>query len=228
MTPTAEWIFEHSFPTGAIFAAMLVALAVVGWTSWRYLPRNAMSGTLIVLRLLFLALLFWILFIPGRKSSLTVLVKPRFLVLLDRSASMTQSYGDGATAARWDTALDMLKMKWADSVRAKCTVEVYPFHTDLDTPVALEGAPALTPDGKSTHLNLSLNRLFDRLKGQDIAGVLVLTDGIDTRERKETWAEASWGAPLYVAELEEPGEPDDTPDMRVESMDTPHRAVVGW
>jgi len=228
MTPMAEWIFEHSFPISAIVTALLVAVATVVWSTWRYLPRGAVSAVLVAVRLLFLALLFWILLMPGRKSSLTELVKPKFIVLLDRSSSMTQAFGEGQTATRWDTALDLLKMKWVNTARVKCIVEVYPFHSDLDTPIALDKVDTLTPDGKSTHLNISLNRLFDNLRGQDIAGVLVLSDGIDTRERNDNWAEAGWGAPLYVAELEPPGEPDDTPDMRVESVDTPRRAIVGW
>ena len=228
MMPTAEWIFEHSFPISAIVTALLVALVTVAWTTWRYLPRNVVSAALVVLRLLFLLLLFWILLMPGRKSALTELVKPQFVILLDKSSSMTQAFGDGQTTARWDTALDMFKMKWIDTARVKCIVEVYPFHSDLETPVALDEVKSLVPDGKSTHLNLSLNRLFDRLSGRDIAGVLVLTDGIDTREKKDNWAEAGWNAPLYVVELEPPGEPDDTPDMRVESVDTPRRAIVGW
>ncbi|MCL1920110.1 MAG: hypothetical protein FWG50_03385 [Kiritimatiellaeota bacterium] len=228
MTPMAEWIFEHKVSTGAILVALVLALATVAWTSWRYLPRNVVSGVLVALRLLFLALLFWILLIPGRKSSLTMLIKSRFVILIDRSSSMSQTFEEGRTATRWNTAQDVLKMKWTESVRNKCIVQVYPFHADLETPVALEEASALVPDGRSTHLNLSLNRLFDTLRGQEIAGVLVLSDGIDTREKKDSWAEASWGAPLYVVELEAPGEPDDTPDMRIESVDTPRRAIVGW
>ena len=228
MTPTAQWVFEHSFSTGTIVTALVVSLAVVAWASWRYLPRNAVSAALVALRLLFLALLFWVLLMPGRKSLLTTFVKPRFIVLLDTSASMTQAYGDGQLKPRWDTALDVLKMKWTEPIRAKCMVDVYPFSAGLDSPLDLDKVSSLTPDGKSTHLNLNLNRLFDQLGGQEIAGVLVLSDGIDTRERKDTWAEAGWRAPLYVVELEAPGEPDNTPDMRVESMDTPRRAIVGW
>jgi len=228
MTPTAEWIFEHSVSLSTIIIALVLSLAIVAGAAWRYLPRNAISAALVALRVLFLLLLFWILLVPGRKSALTELVKPRFIVLLDRSSSMTQRFEDGKATTRWETALSTLTMKWADTARIKCLVEVYPFHADLDPPTTLDEAKTLVPDGRSTHLNLSLNRLFERLRGQDLAGVLVLSDGIDTRERKESWAETSWGAPLYVVELEAPGEPDNTPDMRVESVDTPRRAIVGW
>lgn len=225
---SAEWIFEHSIPTGAILAALLVALAALAYAAWRYLPRNATGLMLVGLRVLFLLVLFWVLLLPGKKSAITEIIKPRFIVLLDSSGSMSQSADESAGRTRWESALDLLDRSWSKAVRAKCLVEVYPFHSDLDSPLAFEQISTLKPEGKSSHLNLSLNRLFERLRGQEIAGVLVLSDAIDTREKKDTWAESSWPAPLYVAELEKPGLPDDKPDMRVDNMDTPRRAILGW
>jgi uncharacterized membrane protein len=226
--PTAEWTFEHSVPLAMMLAALLVSFAVVVYAVWRYLPRNATGWTLAGLRVLFLLCLFWVLLLPGKKSAITEIVKPRFIVLLDTSGSMSQSADPTAGRTRWEAAKSMLDRSWSKILRPKCLLEVYPFHADLDTPIPVEQAAALKPDGKSSHLNLSLNRLFERLRGQEIAGVLVLTDGVDTREKKDAWSETSWPAPLYVAQLEKPGLPDDKPDMRVESVDTPRRAIVGW
>ncbi len=226
--PTAEWIFENSVPGALLVLALVVSLTAVAYAMWRYLPRNATGLALAGLRVLFLLGLFWVLLLPGMKSALTEVIKPRFIVLLDVSGSMSQSADPTAGRTRWEAALAMLDKSWAKALKAKCLMEVYPFHTDLDTPVALEQVKALKPEGKSSHLNLSLNRLFDRLRGQELTGVLVLTDAIDTREKKDLWAEMNWPTPLFVAELEKPGLPDDKPDMRVENVDTPRRAIVGW
>jgi len=225
---SAEWVFEHSIPTGIILSGLLAALAALAYAAWRYLPRNATGLSLVGLRVLFLLLLFWVLLLPGKKSAITEIVKPRFIVLLDVSGSMSQSADETAGRTRWESALDMLDRPWSKTVRAKCHVEVYPFHADLETPRAFEQVAELKPEGKSSHLNLCLNRLFERLRGQELAGVLVLSDGVDTREKKDLWAEANWPAPLYVVQLEKPGVPDDKPDMRVDNMDTPRRAIVGW
>jgi uncharacterized membrane protein len=226
--PTAEWIFEHSVPTSLMLLALLVSLAAVAYAVWRYLPRNATGFALAGLRVLFLLGLFWVLLLPGKKSAITEVIKPRFIILLDISGSMSQTTDATAGRTRWEAAMAMLDSSWAKTIRAKCLVEVYPFHADLDTPLAFEQTVAMKPEGKSSHLNLSLNRLFERLRGQDIAGVLVLSDAVDTREKKDAWAETTWPAPLYVAELEKPGLADDKPDMRVENVDTPRRAIVGW
>ena len=226
--PTAEWTFEHSVPLALMLLALLFSFAAVAYAVWRYLPRNATGLTLAVLRILFLLCLFWVLLLPGKKSAITEIVKPRFIVLLDISGSMSQTSDATAGRTRWESAMAMLDRSWSKVLRAKCLVEVYPFHADLDTPIPLEQLRTLKPEGKSSHLNLSLNRLFDRLRGQEIAGVLVLTDAIDTREKKDAWAETGWPTPLYVAQLEKPGLPDDKPDLRVENVDTPRRAIVGW
>jgi len=225
---TAEWIFEHSVPGSLLLLALLVSFAAVAYAVWRYLPRNATGLGLAGLRVLFLLVLFWVLLLPGKKSALTEVVKPRFIILLDISGSMSQSADETAGRTRWEAAMAMLDKSWAKTLRAKCMLEVYPFQADLDTPVTFDQIKTLKPEGKSSHLNLSLTRLFDRLRGQELAGVLVLSDAVDTREKKDTWAEAAWAAPLYVAQLEKPGVADDTPDMRVDNVDTPRRAIVGW
>ena len=225
---TAEWIFEHSVPGSLLLLALLVSFAAVAYAVWRYLPRNPTGLGLAGLRVLFLLVLFWVLLLPGKKSALTEVVKPRFIVLLDISGSMSQSADETAGRTRWEAAMAMLDKSWTKVLRAKCLLEVYPFHADLDTPITFDQIKTLKPEGKSSHLNLSLTRLFDRLRGQELAGVLVLSDAVDTREKKDTWSEAGWAAPLYVAQLEKPGIADDTPDMRVDNVDTPRRAIVGW
>lgn len=226
--PTAEWTFEHTVPTLLMLGALLVSFAAMGYAAWRYLPRNPTAILLGALRVLFVLLLFWVLLLPGKKSAITEIVKPRFIVLLDISGSMSQAFDATTGRTRWESAMAMLDRGWAKTLQAKCLMDVYPFHADLDAPVPFDQLRSLKPTGKSSHLNLCLTRLFERMRGQELAGVLVLSDGIDTREKKDLWAEAGWPAPVYVAELEKPGVPDNKPDMRVENVDTPRRAIVGW
>lgn len=227
--PAAEWIFENTLPGLLMLLALLTALGVVAFFTWKHLPRNSTGLMLAGMRALFLLLLFWVLLLPGKKSSITEIIKPRFVVLLDTSTSMTQSADPNATQTRWETSHAMLKRSdWTRNIKSACMVDLYPFNSDLEMPIALNQLDTLQPDGKSTHLNLSLSRLFERLRGQELAGVLLLSDAIDTREKRDTWADYSWAAPIYVPELESPVPPDDTPDMRVDNIDTPTRAIVGW
>jgi hypothetical protein len=225
---TAEWTFEYAVPALLLVVAALTALAAVAYALWRYLPRDTSGAIVAALRVIFFAMLLWVLLLPGRKSSLIEIVKPRFIVLLDTSASMGQSADESAGQTRWEAAMETLKLPWAKTVQAKCVVDVYPFNADLDTPVEFGQSAALRPEGRSTRLNLGLNRLFERLRGQELAGVMVLSDAIDTHEKNDNWAESGWPAPIYAVQLEPSVELDDTPDMRVDNVDTPRRAIVGW
>ncbi len=226
--PTSEWIYEHSFPAVMIALALLSAVLAIGYSLWRQLHLSALSILLGSLRLLFFLLLCWVLLMPATKRTVTEVIKPRFAILLDTSASMTLKNDPDATRTRWESAMHMLELDWAKSVSRKCAVDLYPFDSDLAPPLALNQARTLTPEGRSTHLNLSLSRLLERMRGQELSGILILSDGLDTREKRDIWSEANTPVPLYIAQLEKPGERDDSPDMRVEAIDTPHRAIVGW
>ncbi len=225
---TAEWTFAYGVPDLLLIAAAMTALAAVAYALWRYLPRDFSGAAVVASRLFFFALLLWALLLPGRKTSLTEIVKPRFIVLLDTSASMSQSADKAAGRTRWEAAAEMLKRPWAKTLQAKCVLEVYPFDADLDTPAEIGQIAGLRPEGRHTHLNLGLNRLFERLRGQELTGVMVLTDAIDTREKNDNWAEAGWPAPVYAVQLEQSVALDEVPDMRIDNVDTPRRAIVGW
>jgi hypothetical protein len=226
---SADWTFEHTVPT------LLTALALAGAAGFvlvsfirHHLPRAPLGLALLGLRLLFLLLLFWVLLLPGRRRVTVEKIRPRLPVLIDTSASMTHNLDRISPETRWRKARAFLDAGWARSLRARCRIEVYPFADDLGAPVSLDQAAALEPDGRATFLHAALGRLFDRVRGQEILGVVVLSDGIDTRERRETWAGGPWPAPIYVAALETPDETEMAPDVRVDAVETPRRAVINW
>lgn len=227
--PTSEWIFEHAAPIPLLIAALTVSFGVIGFSAWMMLRRRSGSLTIITLRVLFLLLLFWVMLLPARKNSMVEVVKPRFAVLLDTSLSMEQCADPTPVYAnRWKAARAALESEGMKSLVSRCLVEVYPFGGELLMPVDYEAAGALKPNTTSTRLRLALTRLFERLRGQTVVGVLVLSDGIDTNEKSDIWAEASWPVPLYVVKPENVVITEEKAEMRVEAIDTPKRAVVGW
>jgi len=226
---TAEWTVEHAAPAYLLIAAFIGAVAWVVFSFIRHLPRTPRGFTLLVLRILFLLLLFWALLLPGVKRVTVEKIRPRFFVLLDTSASMNQNHDPRSDESRWRKARDFLDGGWSRALRGRCQIEVYPFASELGAPLTLEEAAGLPPpSGGATLLNAGLNRLFERARGQEVAGVLILSDGNDTRERRGAWADAHWPAPLYVVELEQPREVEEIPDVRVEAVETPRRAIVDW
>ena len=226
---TADWTYGHSAP---FLLLLLLLAAAAGFVVFTFLRHNRSRATLgwplLVLRLLFLLLLFWVLLLPGRRRVTIEKIQPRLPVLLDTSVSMTHNLDRASEEPRWRKAQAFLEAGWTRRLGARCRIEVYPFATGLGTPLSLNEAARLAPDGQATALNTALGRLFERYRGQEILGVVVLSDGLDTRERRDVWAEGPWPAPLYVAALEDPDETEILPDVRVDAVETPRRAVVNW
>ena len=124
--PLAEVMWEHSAPKWFFVLVAVVAFAVMVWTIFRYMPRNLLTPVLVLLRVAFFLLLGWCLLLPLRKESESMLEKPRFVVALDTSASMSLS-PTSSIPTRWAVAQEVLKMPWRQMVAAQCDIDVYPF-----------------------------------------------------------------------------------------------------
>lgn len=222
-----EIIFEHTLPLGAIVAIVIAAVLLGLLTCWRWLPREWTAWAVLCLRLLFIGLFAWCLLMPVLKHTLTEQLKPRFLVALDISASMNLTPADDIPA-RWKTAQAVLQMPWIKIIGDQCDIDCYPVAGELGAKVPLADALKLAPDGKSTSLRTALRKLTERYKGQNIAGLLLLSDGLDTHEAGDEWASGDWPFPIYNVRPEPPGVWKVEPDARVDAVDTPRRVIVGW
>ena len=223
-------IFEHASATWLLWLALIAAAAVTAWSAWAHLRRERSWPWLLTMRLVFLALLGWTMAMPSRRAAITEMIRPRFLVLLDTSASMLRGTEDGlAESNRWQNAMAMLGDDWSKSVAAGCEITLTGFDAGLSEATAPDKFQSFEPTGQSTKLRAALDALFARHRGQDIAGVLLLSDGIDTSEPDHAWiSDRSWPAPIHTAILGEAAKQEQKADVRVESIDTPRRAVVGW
>ena len=223
-------IFEHHAPTAWIFLALAAAVAVTVFSFWRHLSFQWRDLVLCLLRFVILALLGWCLLLPMRQRVLTETVKSRFLVALDTSASMAlvPSGGRDAASNRWSVARGILSQDWTRRMQDDCHLDVFPFDSDIRTPVSLADAASLVPAGTSTQLREALRKILERHRGQNMAGLLLLSDGLDTQEVHEDWAKEKRPCPIYTVRLETPGIWETEPDLRLESLDTPRRVVMGW
>ena len=222
-----ELIFEHTMSASLIIAALAFAVLIGLFGFWRYLPRNLSTLGLVILRLLTIALLGWCLLLPSLKRVVTEVRKPRFIVALDQSASMTMTPSE-TMKARWAAAREILAMPWTETLAASCGLDCVALAGDLGPRQSLAELQALDPDGKSTLLSQSLNKLLERYRGQPVAGVLLLSDGLDTREIDDEWAAEPRPYPIYTVRLEPPDIWKVEPDLHVDALDTPRRVVVGW
>jgi uncharacterized membrane protein len=165
---------------------------------------------------------------PSMRHAAREVLRPRFLVLVDTSTSMNQSFG-GAGTTRWETVRAVLRQGWPKSAADRFTVDVHPFGSETGARTEASEAAGLTPDGTSTRLRAGIERMAALHRGQPVAGLLVLSDGLDTRELRDDWAAGPWPFPIHAVRIETPVPAvERPPDVRVETIETPLRVVVGW
>lgn len=225
--PLAEIMWEHSTPRWVFVLVALIAFAALAFSTLKYMPRNLTTPLLVLIRIVFFVLLGWCLFLPLRKEASSELVKPRFVVALDTSASMAMS-PTSAIPTRWAVAQEVLRMPWTKMVAAQCEIDVYPFADSLGEKREMGKAGALAPEGQSTRLHSALAGAMERYQGQPLAGMLLLSDGLDTRETTDEWVGMKWSCPVYTVRMEPDGIWEKEVDVAVESVETPMRVIVGW
>ena len=223
-----ELIYEHTVPLPVIIYGLLAAVLAAIFCFWRYLSRAQGPISLAIVRILFILVLGWCLFRPAERQRENEQLRPRFIVIADTSASMGLSPKAGTIPTRWTVVQDILKQRWATIIPAKAQVDTYTFDNVIGSKVGLRDLASGQPVGNGTRLRDSLQQILDRYRGQPVAGILLLSDGNDTRELGSEWTAGPWPAPIYSVRLEPPNSWEEVPDVRVIRVDTPRRVVAGW
>ncbi len=219
-------VFEHSV-SFLVLALGIGLAACVGYASVRrYVYDRAGMQRLLFLYGAFLIALGWCLLQPGCRTYRTHERRPRFAVLLDTSKSMQQSPTE-ETDTRWMRAQQALDMDWLDQISREVDVALYGFDYSLSPSMDIAMADTLSPTGTTTRIRENLERFAGRTVGQDVAGVLLLTDGHDTRETSERWASDGYPYPLYTVRLEDDIDIPLEPDLAIDSVETPRRVLRG-
>jgi len=221
-------IYEHQMPAMFIWIGLGVAVAVALFSAWRYLKLDIPTIVMLAVRMAFLGLLTWCLYLPEKKESQTHILKPRFVVAVDTSKSMLLTPKEGVVSNRWADAMMVLNQPWKNIISAECDIDAYPLATELGSRMDIEAVASLTADGSSTLLRESLQKLMDRYQGQNVTGFLLLSDGIDTKEAYDDWSNEPWPWPIYTVSLEPLDAWDVEGDLRVDTVKTPRRVTVQW
>ncbi|MFC1499249.1 glutamine amidotransferase, partial [Verrucomicrobiota bacterium] len=220
-------IFEHTIATIIIGIGIAVSIIVIAFSFWRYLEERMLGLVLGLIRLLFLALLIWCMLQPAWQLKKIEKVKPRFIVVVDKSKSMLLKPKE-ESPTRWAVIQDALKEPWKAIIAAECDIDTYPFSTKLDSRISLDDAMKLEPDGEGTFLRNTLDRLKGLYTGQNITGVLLLSDGTDSQEVYDDWVAQEWPWPIFSMRVEEDAVWEKIPDIRIDAVKTKRRVTVGW
>src|SRR3954469_22172197 len=108
-------VYEHTFPIAAIVIVLVNGVVLGALTAWKYLAHRALNLGLFAIYLVVMLGLGWCLLLPGFKDAVTQLLKPRFIIAIDTSKSMSLTPGQGVPT-RWETAQAALKMPWLQAL----------------------------------------------------------------------------------------------------------------
>jgi len=180
---------------------LVVAVAAAVW-SYRRVPRTVgprLRATLAALRATALALLVLALIEPVLAFTRTLSEPPVVAVLVDASRSMGIADGPGG-AARSEEALAALNGIVLPRLAHDAVVRAYAFSgtvEELDVSgTSVRAAPA--PDGGVTDMGGALSAVRDELAGENLAAVVLASDGANNRGVSPADAAAALGVPVFT------------------------------
>jgi hypothetical protein len=219
---------------------LLAVGAIVGSYLWTRRQMDTASPQALVTLLLravgFLFVLFF-LFQPSRlPAPKQVLTERTLAVLLDTSASMSQpSDAASSGASRWQQVQHWIKQHGVlQQIRAEAKLAVYGF-SGRSASVDPETLAMLQPDGRETNLAAAAEQVIQLHKTDDLAGLLIFTDGRDTQATKPIDQAAALNTPMFfvpVGEAPDRRTDDDAPraaprDLAIETVTADPRIVLG-
>ncbi|RKY67731.1 MAG: hypothetical protein DRP97_07040 [Candidatus Latescibacterota bacterium] len=146
--------------------------------------------------------------------------KPAFAVLIDRSTSMDLVDGRGS---RRDALVGLLKGAPFRTLEKQTRLEVFTFADDL-TSWAPMIPDSLKPDGNATDIGRALKTVRDRLRGQQIEGMLLFSDGANNLGGDPVAMAEGVGVPIYAVGI---GDPTAARDIQVASVFANEMGYVG-
>ncbi len=205
---TSNWIF------------WALAAGVIGFSAWTLLglrrdPEPRRAAWLAGLRGTAAILLAWIVLQPQFRRRESVAERPLVGVLVDASQSMNDgpsSSPRSAVAREW---LDSAAMRKA---RETCDLRYFSITQNL-----AESVPGdLHFDGTASSINLALDEWARRYGHQNAAGLVLLSDGLDTGGAPPV----SLSLPCWVMEVEPPS-PAIAARVTIWQVEPPRHAIAG-
>ncbi|MBP7950759.1 MAG: hypothetical protein KA004_13995 [Verrucomicrobiales bacterium] len=211
---------------GEVVIALLAGAALV-WNIRRVFQDSGRFFWISALRITGLLALLTLFFQAQYRHETVRVIKPRLAVLVDASESMTDQ-PDPRQPTRESMVRLFLKEAIPDSAQQRFEVELFSFAGELK-PLGefdLEAVPAM--QGHASNVVAAVDALKERYRGQSLAAILLLSDGIDTSGSRVMSGRVDQGR-VCTFELEKPFTVEKAPQrISLEGVDYLPRVVVGW
>ena len=219
--------------TWLILAALAVAGAIL-WSLHRGIHSRGRAISLAVLRIAALIALVVMLAQPQQRREEITVLRPQLAVLVDNSQSMAEKV-DPNQPTRAGRILKWLHSPALEAARKDFDVRLFAFD---QVPAEHPSIDGLKFDGTHSNIAGSIARLEEHFRGQPLAGILLLSDGLDRSDDNRPTAPAApqqagdapaAHAPVFTFELEKPFKPrQQSKRLSLANLDYPPRVVTGW
>lgn len=229
-----DLVFHPVMSPAWLALAGLLATAAILWSLFHGIRSRSRAVTLAILRLIALAVLLLMLAQPQlRREEITVL-RPQIAVLVDNSQSMAEPVDPGQPLRSARAA------EWMHSPAIKAAAKDFDirFFAFDEMPSEQPGWESLKFNGPQSRIAGSVARLKEHFRGQPLAAILLLSDGLDRAEESRPeaptpspTAAATEAAPvpMFTFELEKPFKPKPKArQVSLANLDYPPRVVIGW
>ena len=205
-----------------VIAALLV-IAGIGWSLQRGVRSRSRVIFLGALRLLMLAALLLVMFQPQLRHDEVTVLRPQLAVLVDTSESMTDPVDDHQPR-RAQKVVEWFHSKAVEQAKKDFDIRVFTFDHGLNE--QSQDPDKMKFTGTVSNVIDAANQVEERFRGQPLAGVLLLSDGLDTSGANQP---VSSKTPVYTFELENPFTAKQRAKrISLANVDYPPRVVVGW
>ncbi len=195
---------------GSPWLLLLLVIVGVGAAAFVYRRTNpvvshVLRRILLTLRALSLLAIILLVFRPTVELWWAKREKPLLPVLVDNSASMALTDDSGPRPAQVARVLASQELR---SLAARARMPHYLFSTGLHGEFKPD-QDSLRLDGLGTNLDGALAELRDRLRGESIAGVIIITDGAANMGERVVRLGAKSDVPLYPVAIGSSKQPQD-------------------
>jgi len=218
-------IFDPVLPLWLI-VPIIAAVGYAAWRTYRDCPLTARQRWILwALRMAAVLILAWLLLLARDRSTVVTKEQPVLVVAVDVSASMTDNPGRFKQTRR-DRAVSFLSSGKTEALADRYRIVRYSIGAELEE--GLPDAADLRFNAPRSHLGTCLNRIVDRMRAENLAGIVLLSDGLDQSGERPT--PQSLRVPVFVPELEEPftAEAGAGADFWVADVSHPRMMAVNW
>lgn len=226
MTVPAAIFIRPILPVPLLALVLLLLAASVWVTVARCALSRRQRVLLWSLRLATMLIMAWLLLLPHQRSRRIEPEPPALLLAIDVSASMDDRPPAASVATRRRRAIEFLTDPRVE--RAIRRYRVFRYELGADVQESSTPPDELLFNAPRSHLGAGINRIVNRHRADNVAAVLLLTDGLD--QSGETLSAHAMTVPMLIPELEDrvTATADERPDTWIADVAYPRTMVVNW